>query len=274
MQFNSSVNPSLNQRNTLQHLVRRAYIIWAGLWWLFGFLILLPFFTVCILVPVTRPAMQVLNTIWCWLFFPMAFLKVRTVGKNNFPKESCIYISNHGSFLDIPLLTFVLPGFPAFMGKSSLGKIPVFGFMFRNLHIVVDRHSTRGRAKAMKDTLEMLKSGRSVVIFPEGGIHHSIQPDLAPFKDGAFSMAIQTGLPVVPITICHNWFILPDDGNWLPRNGLCKTVVHKAIPTQNLSENDLPALKEKCHDIIRKTLIRENEHGNPKYRTGRILEQV
>ena len=258
--------PIIPNSSRLEKGIRRIYIIWAGLWWLLGFLLLFPFFSLCILVPATRILMPALNQIWCWIFFPMAFLRVKTLGKKHLPEGPCIYISNHGSYLDIPLLTYVLPGFPAFMGKASLGRIPVFGFMFRNLHIVVDRNSSRGRAKALKDSLEILRNQRSIVIFPEGSIHHQLQPGLAAFKDGAFSLAIQTGLPLVPITICHNWYILPDDGHWLPRHGECKTIIHPAIPTKNLDEKDLSSLKEQCHSIISESLDNEIKRGPVKYR--------
>ena len=217
--------------------------------------------------------MPLLNQLWCWIFFPAAFLRVKTIGKKHLPSGPCIYISNHGSFLDIPLLTYILPGFPAFMGKASLGKVPLFGFLFRNLHIVVDRNSSKGRAKALKDSLELLKNGRSLVIFPEGGIHQKVQPGVAPFKDGAFSLAIQTGLPIVPVTICHNWYILPDDGHWLPRNGVCKSIIHPPVSTSGLTEKDLPVLRENCHRLIEETLEKEISRGPFKYKRQAALQK-
>jgi 1-acyl-sn-glycerol-3-phosphate acyltransferase len=251
---------------TTGFLLRRVYIIWAAMFWVAGFLLLLPFFCFCIWLPFIRFLMPALNQIWCWIFFPAAFLRTKTLGTKNLPAGPCIYISNHASYLDIPLLTFVLPGFPAFMGKASLARIPLFGFMFRNLHIVVQRNSAKGRARALQDALLCLKKGRSVVIFPEGAIDHKIQPGIAGFKDGAFSLAIQTGLPLVPITICHNWYILPDDGKWLPRNGTCKTIIHPQVEVSGMSEKDVPFLREQCKNLISDSLKQELEHGPMKYR--------
>jgi 1-acyl-sn-glycerol-3-phosphate acyltransferase len=236
------------------------------MWWMLGFFLLLPGFALCIFFPSTRILMPVLNRIWCWIFFPMSFLRVETHGRKNLPEGPCIYISNHGSYLDIPLLTYILPGFPAFMGKASLGRIPLFGFLFRNLHIVVERNSSKGRARAIKESLEMLRQNRSIVIFPEGGIHHRIQPGLAEFKDGAFTLAIQTGLPVVPVTICHNWYILPDDGRWLPRNGVCKSIIHPSIDTGQMTEKDLPELRDKCRSLLTESLENEIRNGPARYR--------
>ena len=190
----------------------------------------------------------------------MAFLRVKTFGKETIPKkEPVIYVCNHGSFLDIPLLTYILPGFPAFMGKSSLGKIPVFGFMFRNLHVVVDRNTSAGRSLALKSSHKKLAKGRSLIIFPEGSIHHKIQPGMADFKDGAFKIAIQKQVPIVPITICFNWYILPDDGHWLPNFYFCETHIHDPILTKGMTENESEELKSRVYALISSTLNEKNQ---------------
>jgi 1-acyl-sn-glycerol-3-phosphate acyltransferase len=118
----------------------------------------------------------------------------------------------------------------------------------------------------MKDSLEMLRNKRSIVIFPEGAIHHTSQPGVSSFKEGAFSLAVQTGLPIVPVTICYNWFILPDDGLWLPRNGVCKTIIHEAVQTSGLTEKDIPELRDSCKELISSTLTHEIETGPARYR--------
>jgi len=190
----------------------------------------------------------------------MAFLRVKTSGQKLIPKnQPVVFVCNHGSFLDIPLLTYVLPGFPAFMGKASLGRIPVFGFMFRNLHVVVERSSSAGRAMALKMSRKKLSKGRSLIIFPEGSIHSNIQPGLAEFKDGAFKIAIQKQVPIVPVTICYNWFILPDDGRWLPNFYHCETIIHEPIITLGLTENDAEAVKNTVYQLISSTLAEKNK---------------
>jgi len=240
--------------------MRRFHIIWAGFWWLVGFFLLYPFFCICIWFPRLEPAMAFFNQIWCLIFFPMSFIRVKTIGKCNIPAgRPVVYASNHGSFLDIPLLTYILPGFPAFMGKASLGRIPVFGYMFRHLHIVVERKSPRGRALALKLSRKKLSKGRSIIIFPEGSIHHKIQPGIADFKDGAFNLAIQKQVPIVPVTICFNWFILPDDGRWLPNFYFCKTIIHPPIETKGVSEDQSGQIRDQVHSLISQTLAIENQ---------------
>jgi len=189
----------------------------------------------------------------------MALLRVKTIGRSGIPKnEPVIYVSNHGSFLDIPLLTYILPGFPAFMGKASLGRIPVFGYMFRNLHIVVERSSTAGRSLALKSSRKKLSKGRSLIIFPEGSIHQKIQPGVAAFKEGAFKLAIQKQVPIVPITISFNWFILPDDGRWLPNFYFCESIIHEPIQTIGMLGNQSESLKNEVYNIISGTLAERN----------------
>lgn len=105
----------------------------------------------------------------------------------------------------------------------------------------------------------MLKRGRSIIIFPEGSIHHKIQPGLAEFRDGAFKLAVQYGIPIVPVTICFNWYILPDDGHWLPRFYYCKTIIHSPLESSGASENDWNHLKASSFYIINRSLEIENK---------------
>lgn len=247
-------------------LIRRLYLIWSAFWWMVGFFILYPYFVLSIWVPFFQKGMGAANQLWCWLFFPMSFLRVRVLGRENLPKNGqVVFVANHGSYLDIPLLTYVLPGFPAFMGKASLGRIPLFGYMFRNLHIVVERGSAKGRAKAMKASQRMIEQGRSIVMFPEGSIRHSIQPGVANFKDGAFRIAVQTERPLVPICISFNWYILPDDGKWLPNFYHCEVVILPTIQTEGLGESHVEQLKDQCREAILTTLQQRNEKLTPTY---------
>lgn len=240
-------------------LLRKVYMFWAGAVWFLSFLCLYPFFCLCIAVPSFQRAMPFLNQLWCRVFFPLSFLRVVTRGKKHLHHRGpVVYVANHGSFLDIAHLTYILPGFPAFMGKASLGRLPVFGFFFRNLHVVVERGSQQGRIKALKDSRRLLETGRSLVVFPEGSIHSKIQPGLAPFKDGAFRLAIESAVPVVPVTLCYNWYVLPDDGRWLPNFYFCKAVVHEPLDPAAFPPDDPGYLRDRVWEQIARTLQQEN----------------
>ena len=229
----------------------RVYLAWGGFWFVGTFLMLYPFFMLFVWVKPLQMLTVPLNKIWSLVFFPFSFIRV-TVTRKFRPTWSgtYVYCANHTSYLDIPLLTYLLPGFICFMGKASLAKVPLFGVMFRGLHITVDRRSRQDRYRSMKDGLQKLEAGRPVIVFPEGHTNTQAQPSLLPFKDGAFRMAIEKQVPIVPLTIPYNGIILPDDGSLIARFHRAHLVIHEPIETKGLTENDIERLKEQVYSVI------------------------
>lgn len=238
--------------------ILRAYLVWAGFWFLTTFLILFPFFMATMHLRATAPLTVFINKIWCILYFPLIGIPIPVKQEESLPSGPLVYVSNHASYLDIPVLTWALPGFICFIGKAVLGKIPLFGYMFRKLHITVNRQSSTDRFKAFQQALQKLDEGRRLVVFPEGGIPTHQQPALAGFKDGAFRMAIEKQVPLVPVTIAHNWYIFAEDGNFLGRWYPAKVVIHKPIYTTGLSETEAESLSQKVFGIIANQLAVEN----------------
>src|SRR5690606_25271596 len=114
-----------------------------------------------------------------------------------------------------------------------------------------DRNSRASQYKTIIQASEHIKKGRSVAIFPEGTIPNSNNPNLISFKDGPFRIAIENQVPLVPVTIAYNWYILPDKGkdsivNW----HVMQMTFHKEIPTHGMTLADIDFLKEKTFDII------------------------
>jgi 1-acyl-sn-glycerol-3-phosphate acyltransferase len=129
-------------------------------------------------------------------------IRVRVVGIENVPVgESCIFLSNHVSNLDPPVLLPVLPGMSSVFLKKSLMKIPLLGTAMRmGKFVPVSRgHSKEEAQKSVEAAAEALKSGLNIFIFPEGT--RSPDGNLLPFKKGAFFLAAETGAPMVPIVI-------------------------------------------------------------------------
>jgi 1-acyl-sn-glycerol-3-phosphate acyltransferase len=172
------------------------------------------------------------------------------------PEGSYVFCANHASYLDIAAMGVVLRNFYAFIGKQAIAKVPLFGYMFRRLHIPVNRESRLSGYEVVQRAIHLLHHGRSIMIFPEGGIKSKNLPRLAPFKDGAFKMAIESQVPVVPITFPYNWMILPDDGKLLFRRHAIKAIVHEPIPTAGLTLADLESLKKRTFEIIDRELDR------------------
>jgi 1-acyl-sn-glycerol-3-phosphate acyltransferase len=152
----------------------------------------------------------------------------------------------------------VIPNYYAFIGKSSLRKIPLFGYMFRKLHIQVERESRLKSHRSFLQALSELEKGRSIVVFPEGGILTKQPPQMSPFKDGPFRMAIEKQVPVVPLTFPYNWKVLPDDGSLLFTRHPVKAIVHPPIPTTGLSLADVEQLKRQTYQVIEQEL---KKHG-------------
>jgi len=141
------------------------------------------------------------------------------------------------------------------MGKQELLSWPLFRIFFRTMDIAVNRKNAAGAALAFKQAKEALRRGEAIAIFPEGTIPKTI-PKLHRFKDGAFKLALETGVPIVPVTFLTNWKLLGNveksDGTAHP--GTVEVVVHKPIFTEQLTEKDLVALRTQVFETIESTL--------------------
>lgn len=145
------------------------------------------------------------------------------------------------------------------MGKSSVKRVPLFGYMFTKLHIQVDRTAKNSRIKALTRSIKALKSGRSIMIFPEGGIFSTNFPEMVqPFKDGAFSMAVENQVPIVPISLLDNYKVMPET---LFKWHKIRVVVHKPIETIGKTKADIDDLKKQVYDVIQPTLNKYRVDG-------------
>ncbi len=231
--------------------MRRLYSFWCYFWFLGLFLLLFPFFWLFLQRKAWHPKAHYLNRLWGQLFFPLCGLPVEVEHRAALDKQhTYVFCANHFSYLDIAIMGVVLPHYYAFIGKSQITKVPLFGYMFRKLHIPVNRESKMERYRILQQAVQFLHEGRSIVVFPEGGIKSKQPPHLAEFKDGAFRMAIDTQTPIVPITFPYNWQILPDDGKLLFRRKKIKVIIHEPIPTAGLTADSLEELKDQTYAVI------------------------
>lgn len=236
----------------MRNLVRRIYTIYAGFLFGLSFLLVFPIILLSIWVPGWKKFGRKLQSKWAKVYFSLIFLPVKIEKRAKIEKgKSYIFVANHFSYLDIPMMGFV-PGDVLFVGKASIRKAPLFGYYFKNLHIAVDRDRLKSRAETMRRAGESLDAGSSVIIFPEGGIFTHKPPEMIPFKNGAFRLAIEKQIPIIPVTLSYNHLILPDDGKLLLRRRPAKMIFHEAlVPSANETEE---SLKEKCFSIIQKQL--------------------
>lgn len=231
--------------------MRRLYSLWCQFWFVTLFLVLFPLFWLFLQRGAWHPKAHYLNRLWGHLYFPICGLPVIVENRSQLPAgHTYVFCANHFSYLDIAVMGVAVPHFYAFIGKSQITKVPLFGYMFRKLHIPVNRESKMERYRIFQKSVGCLRRGRSIVVFPEGGIRADNPPQMAAFKDGAFRMAIETQTPVVPITFPYNWQILPDSTGLQFCRKPIKVVIHEPIPTTGLTMNDVEALKNATFAVI------------------------
>lgn len=231
------------------------------------FLILFPFFLIPMFFPSQFILTGILNRIWARLLFIFIAIpfKVERRAKLDSNKRY-IFCSNHFSYLDIPTLGLV-PHNTIFVGKTGIEKLPLFGYMYGKLHITVDRSKLKSRYTSVKKSLEAIDEGKSLVIFPEGGIITLKDPVMSRFKDGAFRIAIEKQIAIVPVTIPFNWIILPPD-QFLLRWHPLKVIVHEPLETKDLTVDDIDSLKQRLFTIIDEELNRQLKNENRSRSTG------
>lgn len=166
--------------------------------------------------------------------------------------ESYMLVANHTSMLDIMLMLRASKNPFVFVGKKELVKIPVFGFFYKRVCIMVDRSDSRSRTGVYMRAQRRLKQGLSICIFPEGGVpeEHVL---LDEFKDGAFKMAIAHKIPVVPITFydCKKRFSFTFFSGC---PGKLRAKIHSFFKTDDLDEEHKASLREEVRAVILKEL--------------------
>jgi 1-acyl-sn-glycerol-3-phosphate acyltransferase len=243
-------------------LLRRLHTIQGLVGFLLFFIILLPFFLVPIYFPSRYRWTGKLNRIWAKGTLLFCFLGYRVIVRKPLDAtRKYIFCPNHFSYLDIPTMG-LNPIDAVFVGKQSMENVPVFGWMYSRLHITVDRARLRSKYGTYVKSGMALDEGKSLVIYPEGGIFSPYPPLLAPFKEGPFRLAIQKQIPIVPVTIPYNWIILPPH-EFLVRLGVVEVVFHEPIETAGMTLADVRSLMDQTYKMIENELNKhEKSHGN------------
>lgn len=240
-------------------LLKRIYATYAFAVFAVSFLLVFPFLCIPIAFPSQFRLVGVFSR-WCarlsfigW-FIPV---KIRFHSRLD-PKARYIFCSNHFSYLDIPAMA-LNPHDTIFVGKHSMESIPLFGFMYRKLHITVDRSRLASKYSTYVRSTEALQAGKSLVIFPEGGIVSKNFPEMARFKSGPFRLAVEQQVPIVPVTLPDNWRVLQEDPlrlTWKP----VQLIFHEPVMPEGSGAEAMTALQEKVYRIIQQQL--DHAHRN------------
>jgi len=189
----------------------------------------------------------------------MGFIPVIKYNANIDYNKPHMFIANHLSMIDI-MMTFMTIRKPAvFVGKMELNRIPLFATIYKRGAILVNRDSASSRKNVYAQAKRKIALGFGIMIYPEGLVP---EPDvfLAPFKNGAFSIAIEHQIPIVPITLpdCKKRFPFQFSYKyWVGKPGIVRANVHAPVSTQGLTQEEMPALKEQVYQFMIEALKKE-----------------
>lgn len=216
-------------------------------------LVMFPFLVVSILKEKWYPYFFIMARIWAKvILYGMGFYYKVEREQEPIENQSYMFIANHTSMADIMLMLAVVRNPFVFVGKKELVKIPLFGFFYKRTCILVDRSSSKSRMEVFNRAQRRLNQGLSICIFPEGGVPDDESVLLDGFKDGAFRLAIEHQIPIVPISFADNkkrfsYTFLSGSP------GLMRVKIHRFIPTEGKSVEDkkqIKSVKEESRHVI------------------------
>lgn len=220
-------------------------------------IILGPFIYILALNPKHTKLCYKMMRLWCMgLFYGIGFRYelISETSKKIDENKQYIIIANHTSVIDILLMCVLHSEHPlCFVGKKELEKIPIFGTVFKRVGVSVDRKDAKSRAEVYDKCAEKIREGKSVVIFPEGGVTDDLSIILQGFRNGAFSMAVQHQFEILVYTFLDLKYMFPfDNSKGYP--GKIKVYFNDILEPNK----DMETLKETAWSLINKALLKNN----------------
>jgi 1-acyl-sn-glycerol-3-phosphate acyltransferase len=203
-----------------------------------------------------RKVIWIIVHYWARGWLRLIGMRLRKQG--SFPAEKrFVVVANHISYLDTINIYAAIPEYFRTLAKKEMVKVPVFGFVYKQLAILVDRSSTESRSKSMRLMWRQLRSECHITIFPEGGFGEKHKP-MKELYDGAFRLAINSQTPILPL-------LFPDTVDrwhfsawWKVWPGKNRAVFLHPIYVNGMTLEDLPALKEKVRVLMSEELAELN----------------
>jgi 1-acyl-sn-glycerol-3-phosphate acyltransferase len=236
-------------------MIRTAFIILYGL----------PVTTVLCIIAIivsffshTGNSVHIIARIWAKSILFVSGIKVEVEGLTNIdPSKSYVYMSNHRSNFDIPVLLGCLPIQFRWLAKAELFKIPIFGRAMSGAgYVKIDRSNRVSAFKSINQVAAKMKNGVSVMIFPEGT--RSEDGDVKPFKKGGFVMAVDTGAPIVPVILRGTRSIMAK-GSWRINPGDVTLSIEKPIDTTGYTRDTKEDLIKIVRSVICEVFERETK---------------
>jgi 1-acyl-sn-glycerol-3-phosphate acyltransferase len=184
---------------------------------------------------------------WSWLILKTTGVEVTVTGLERLdPARSYVFASNHQSIYDIPILFASLPHQLRIVAKESLGSIPFLGWhLHRTGHLLVDRRNPG--ADIVQKMRRLVREGHSLIVFPEGT--RSVDGRVGRFKKGSFLVAVDAGLPVVPVSVSGTRHVMRK-GRLMVCPGRVSVTVHDPVPTAGVTRDGVIALGNRVRDVV------------------------
>lgn len=241
-------------------LIWKLYI--AVIFFIFG-LIFYPFFWCLQLKTSWRKYGFQIFILWSWLLRIFCLYRVKVKLNSPLPQAPFIIVANHSSYLDIFLLPSILPQHPfAFLGKAEILKYPIVRTYFKALNIPVYRKDKTKAGQALVQAKKAMEDGWSIVIFPEGTIPESNIPQMLPFKNGAFRLAQNLNVPILPLTFTQNFHLFSDPTQILgpAHPGVVEVYIHPFIAVEEIVNSSIEEISQKCYHVIEAPLAAAHPH--------------
>jgi 1-acyl-sn-glycerol-3-phosphate acyltransferase len=185
--------------------------------------------------------------LWSKFTIDIIGIDLEVTGLENIPKEACVFIGNHSSILDIPILLYKTDRALGFISKKEILKTPIIGYWLRNSKCVpIDRENPRAAIESINKAIKNINEGYSMVIFPEGT--RNKEGKVGPFKKGSLRLATKSKAPIVPVSIDRASRAFEDTRTFVPTK--IKVVFGKAVETKNLSKEEEANLADNIRNII------------------------
>jgi len=192
---------------------------------------------------------------WGDVWYFLIGIRHRNVFESPLEKDKqYIFVANHISYLDAPLIVKSLRRPIRALGKFEMSKVPVFGFIYRKAVVMVDRRDAERRARSVRILKSVLRRGISIFIFPEGTFNETKKP-LKSFFDGAFRIAIETQTPIRPLLFLDGYTRMNHATIFSLNPGKSRTIFLDTIEVNGYNMTDVEKLKQQVYELMERKLI-------------------
>lgn len=178
---------------------------------------------------------------WSQICLLLFGIRLRVLGTEHVEHgRNYVYVANHSSYMDIPVLLVGIPDNLRLTLRRSLTRIPIWGWaVLASPYLILDRSNPKRSASTVRRAAERIRRGASILFFPEGT--RTPSGAMQAFKRGAFHLALESGAPIVPVAIIGTYEILPRN-KWLPQWGMRVTIkIGEAIQPRDVAPENLRA---------------------------------